>query len=232
MGQKDLSGKVINGIEVIKEIPNSGGCGKAKRWVCRCPSCNREVEIRQDRLLHRKTPCCTDCRRSIREDLTGQRFGRLTVTEMINPGKHKRSFCICTCDCGTTNVVVQANHLKFGETRSCGCLKSSPEEKIAELLSTNSIAFIREARFPGLRYKNALRCDFFLPDLNLVIEYNGEQHYKAIDHYGGEEMFRINQERDRIKREYCEAHNIQYMVIRFDEDIEEALIKNNIIVKR
>jgi hypothetical protein len=58
--------------------------------------------------------------RWIREDLTGQKFGRLTVIERANKG----SRWLCTCDCGGTNTV-KASLLLSGNTKSCGCLKRS-----------------------------------------------------------------------------------------------------------
>jgi hypothetical protein len=57
---------------------------------------------------------------SAREDLTGQKFGRLTVTnceQRIN-GKTKH---LCKCDCGN-EVYVEKRSLKGGNTSSCGCL--------------------------------------------------------------------------------------------------------------
>lgn len=161
-----------------------------------------------------------------------QKYGHLTVDYMIPQEKYKRTLYSCTCDCGTTGIIVQANHLKNGKTKSCGCLKSYPEEQIATLLTNNKILFEREKKFSDLKYKNKLRFDFYLPDMNLVIEYNGKQHYEFIDYYGDEEDFKIAQLRDRIKQEYCTKNSINYLVIRYDEDIEEVLIANNIIMKR
>ncbi len=53
------------------------------------------------------------------EDLTGQRFGRLTVIERAE-NKGKKTCWKCHCDCGNETVVC-ASHLKSGATRSCGC---------------------------------------------------------------------------------------------------------------
>ena len=55
-------------------------------------------------------------------DLSGQRFGSLTV---IRPGeKHgKKTTWVCLCDCGNTSIVVSDN-LRSGHTKSCGCLKN------------------------------------------------------------------------------------------------------------
>ena len=56
-------------------------------------------------------------------DLTGQKFGRLTVIE--EDGKRNNKGYImwkCKCDCGNTTIV-SSNHLRSGSTKSCGCLK-------------------------------------------------------------------------------------------------------------
>lgn len=58
---------------------------------------------------------------SAKKDLTGQRFGRLTV--ICDSGKRKRSFVVwrCVCDCGNI-AEVKTDSLKSGNTKSCGCL--------------------------------------------------------------------------------------------------------------
>lgn len=54
-------------------------------------------------------------------DLTGSRFGRLTVIERA-PNKNGRVQWVCQCDCGN-KVIVSRNSLRSGTTQSCGCLK-------------------------------------------------------------------------------------------------------------
>lgn len=60
-------------------------------------------------------------------DLTGQRFGRLTVIERaetyVTPGKQKKSMWRCRCDCGRVSSYKGTN-LRRGEVKSCGCLKT------------------------------------------------------------------------------------------------------------
>ena len=56
------------------------------------------------------------------QDLTGQRFGRLTVIELDCTSKDKDTWWICRCDCGEFTTV-RASVLKKGATKSCGCLK-------------------------------------------------------------------------------------------------------------
>lgn len=65
----------------------------------------------------------------IRVDYTGRKFGELTVIGIAEDevGKPKKWKCLCSC--GNTTIV-QANNLKTGQTRSCGCLKIKPSRLV------------------------------------------------------------------------------------------------------
>lgn len=75
-------------------------------------------------------------------DLTGQRFGRLTVIERvedhINPSGKPRPQWLCHCDCGNEKIV-SADNLKYGGTKSCGCLKSETASKLAQKYFTGDL---------------------------------------------------------------------------------------------
>ena len=55
------------------------------------------------------------------KDLTGKRFGRLTVIEQAGRGKYRHVLWKCVCDCGKETYVT-SNQLVTGRTKSCGCL--------------------------------------------------------------------------------------------------------------
>ena len=61
-------------------------------------------------------------------DLSGKKFGKLTVLRYLFTNKKKKACWECICDCGD-GVVVTGNHLKSGNTKSCGCFRS---EKLKE----------------------------------------------------------------------------------------------------
>ena len=62
----------------------------------------------------------------IKPDLTGKRYGRLTVKHLLNERKNKKRVWQCVCDCGNEiNVITEA--LQCGDTQSCGCLKKNIE---------------------------------------------------------------------------------------------------------
>ena len=59
--------------------------------------------------------------------------------------------------------------------------------------------------------------DFYIPDWNILIEFQGIQHEKPVDFFGGEEQFLIQQEHDRRKRKYAEDNNIKLLEIWYYE---------------
>lgn len=63
--------------------------------------------------------------RTYRSNLTGQKFGKLTVVEFIGNSRWQ-----CLCDCGEVTSVITAN-LKRGNTKSCGCIKRQESNKRA-----------------------------------------------------------------------------------------------------
>src|ERR1700722_4995249 len=60
---------------------------------------------------------------SKRIDITGQKFGRLTVIEYSHKTSSRASIWKCLCECGK-EVFIHGAHLKDGHTKSCGCYKS------------------------------------------------------------------------------------------------------------
>ena len=111
------------------------------------------------------------------------------------------------------------------------CSSSRGENKILLFLNNNNIKYDFQKTFDGMVYISKLRCDFYLPDHNLVIEYNGRQHYKPVNYFGGEEGFLLTQERDKIKADYLKENNIDLLIIPYTEKnniekiLEEKLFK-------
>lgn len=55
--------------------------------------------------------------------------------------------------------------------------------------------------------------DFYLPDFNIFIEYNGIQHYVPVEHFGGELRFKKQTQRDQYIKDYCKINNIKLLEI-------------------
>lgn len=117
-------------------------------------------------------------------------------------------------------------HYKNGS--SCPkCSKYKGEEKIIELLKELHINFEYQKKFDGLigLGNKHLSYDFYLPQYNLLIEYQGEQHERPIEHFGGEKQFKKQLKHDAIKKEYTVNNNINLLEIWYYEynKIEEIL---------
>lgn len=117
---------------------------------------------------------------------------------------------------------------------SCSCSKG--EEKVRNYLLKNSFNFVEQFSFEDCVYVNKLKFDFAVFDegsLKYLIEYDGEQHFKAIEFFGGEEGFKIIQTRDRIKNKYCEDNGINLIRIPFwDLQNHEQILNDNLRILR
>jgi hypothetical protein len=109
------------------------------------------------------------------------------------------------------------------------CKKSIMEEKIARILENNNIIFIRQKKFENCKNKIMLSFDFYLPNYNICIEYNGKQHYEPIDWFGGIKTLEYIKNNDNIKKNYCKTNNIKFLEISYkDNDLIEEIIKKEL----
>jgi|APSaa5957512622_1039677.scaffolds.fasta_scaffold03105_7 hypothetical protein len=65
-------------------------------------------------------------------DLTGQKFGRLTVIKIAGKNKHRKILWACKCDCGNEKVIV-GSKLLSGHTKSCGCLVLKVKDLVGKI---------------------------------------------------------------------------------------------------
>jgi hypothetical protein len=114
------------------------------------------------------------------------------------------------------------NHL-FNMNGCPSCNKSKGEIIISNFLDKNGIEYIFQKKFQNCVNKYPLRFDFYLPIQNKCIEYNGEQHYEKVDFFGGNKTLKYNKKRDNIKSEFCKDNNIDLIIIKYNESIEDKL---------
>jgi len=124
---------------------------------------------------------------------------------------------------GTTKVVITCKtHGDFKQTpkehvKGIGCpscKESKGEERIRLWLDKNSIDYVREHKFPNLP---KLRFDFYLPDHNTTIEFDGIQHFISVKRWGGEKGLKKRQELDEIKNQFCVDNNTKLIRIPYTE---------------
>lgn len=114
------------------------------------------------------------------------------------------------------------NHLKGHGCPACN--QSKGEEKVSEFLKSKNIIFLPQHRFKDCVDKIPLPFDFYLPDYNTCIEFNGIQHYKPKEYFGGEDGFKNQQKKDKIKSQYCKEKNITLLIIKYNEKIDKKLL--------
>lgn len=108
----------------------------------------------------------------------------------------------------------------------CGCpqcKESSGERQVRQWLEKHYIRYKYQASFEDCRDVLPLPFDFYLQDYNVIVEYQGRQHYVPIEHFGGQEKFELQQKHDMIKREYCRNNNFKLLEIPYYANIEEEL---------
>ena len=99
--------------------------------------------------------------------------------------------------------------------------ESIGKNTIRLLLEELNIKFIREYKIPGFQY----RYDFCIPSKNLLIEYDGIQHFKPIPIFGGEDSFKIIKIRDKAKNKLAKLKKYNLLRISFrNKDIKSTII--------
>lgn len=233
---KDYSGQKIGRLLIL----NRNFDQKDKKrvyWNCLC-DCGNICIKRSDSLTSVNVPSCgcykkEQTSKQWSAQLVGQHFGKLTVLEKI---EHDgvRSLWKCQCDCGNI-CYYPSRYLLAMNVQSCGCeTRSKGELELRQLLTEKNILFKEQYSFKDCLSQKGypLRFDFVILDFNNnvkgIIEFNGEQHYKPIEYFGGIEKFLEVQTNDRIKQQYCFQHNIPFLIIPYTElgniNIDEYII--------
>lgn len=214
---KDLRGQksgMLIPLYPLKERKNKGII-----WHCKC-DCGNECDVNA-RHLDGKHTCSCGCLqkekvsqqgKNKKLDLLGQTFGWLNVIEETNQRKYGGQVVWkCKCQCGNICFVSSSN-LTRGCTKSCGCVKSRGETIIKNILSQNNINFEVQKTFDTCRFLDTgmpAYFDFYLPDYNVLIEYNGIQHFETRGNsWNTTENLLKTKKRDQIKNEWCKNNNI------------------------
>ena len=216
----DLTGKKVGRL-LVQYLSQK----KPRKWHCVC-ECGNEVDVITNCLANEHTKSCgclqvdSAIQKNIK-DIAGQQFGFLTAIESAYHKKNVGFVWKCICKCGK-ECYVPLGYLTGGNTKSCGCLVSGVEEKIASLLSEYGVQFDRQKTFIGCKDQAKLKFDFYIPSMNLAIEYDGELHYKETSLKNNVQE---QQRRDAIKTKYCEENDIILLRIPYwEKDNIESIL--------
>lgn len=142
--------------------------------------------------------------------------------EVIETYINAKTKILHKCKIDGTEWMMDPHHILIG--RGCPlCNISRGEKEIRDYLIGHNITFIPQYTFDKCKNKKLLPFDFYLPDYNACIEYDGVQHFEPIERFGGIEKFVEQQHNDLIKTSFCESNNINLLRIRYNEDINIKL---------
>lgn len=139
MGKRiDLTGQSFGKLKVIKyEGKNKYG---TFMYLCQCDCGNRRICSSS----HLNAKYFTSCGCDRKEDLTGNKYGRLVAVNRVGNNEY-----LCQCDCGNYIMSID-KYLRNGHKSSCGCLA---KEQRTELMRINSIKPIEGTRIEKLNDK-------------------------------------------------------------------------------
>lgn len=143
--------------------------------------------------------------------------------------------CSFRCRCGNIFKTDFDKFMHQNKTKcnSCSVKVSKGEIAIKQWLTKNNIAHSREYCFSDLvsDIGGKPRFDFAIFDtsnnLKLIIEYDGEQHFRSVTTWGGKDAFERRKYLDNLKTSYCKLHNIPLLRIKYTEFslLDEILAK-------
>jgi very-short-patch-repair endonuclease len=218
----------VEALYPVKDAISKNGNARA-RWMCRC-KCGKEFIANLSDLQSGDTTSCGCGRgrasKKRKLDVIGKRYGNdeqwvEVIGEGIpyyyEPNDKYYTRCRCRCKCGN-EFETMLNSLQRGHTISCGCVSSVGETRIASVLSDLGVQFEKQQKFDDCinsATNKALRFDFNLVDASLLIEYDGEQHFRAIR----KDLFKYEStvHRDSIKNRWCRENNKQLIRIPYTE---------------
>ena len=182
-----------------------------------CIICPKHGEFWQTPNSHLNGNGCFDCSYETRNT-----YKRLGIDAFIEKAKkihgNKYDYSKVKYTNALTKVcIICPKHGEFWQTphmhlRGNGCQKcrqSKLEKEIELLLSKNNIKYIEQCGKSTFSWLSKMKLDFYLPEYNIAIECQGEQHFKPIEHFGGNEEFKMVSIRDKRKRKLCDENHIK-----------------------
>ena len=204
---------------ICNECNHQWGQTPAKHKNSRgCPKCAEKA-----RDAHRRSSGHTTA--SWIKDAVALHGNRYDYSQAVYKGHDKPIKIICS-EHGAQELPQAYLHLSKNQMRGCPLCSSTVSKgaaSVARALDELNIEYIKEWKDHDCRDIKKLRFDYYLPDLQIVIEYDGDQHFKP-GHWSTDEeeskfQFLMLRRRDAIKSQYCKDHNIS--LLRVTKEIED-----------
>lgn len=212
--------------------------GLSKPITYKCPYCSDKISIKSAGwLLDYKNRGCKTCAGFYK--LT--EFEYLKRVKEINPNlkilsKYKGANKSITYKCpnckGRGKLMAHTLYRKeIIDCQQCSDNVSYGERITKGFLEELGFKFKTQHVFENLAYKSSLRFDFYLPNEDVCIEYQGRQHYEPIDYFGGERTYLEQVKRDELKRKFCKSNGIKLIEIPYYEKDIKGFLLNELDLK-
>lgn len=180
--------------------------------------CKEHGEFRQ-RISNHFISGCQKCSGSVYDNLDFIKksikvHGDKYDYSLVNYINHKTDINII---CKKHGIFIQKPHSHTSGTGCTKCSVSKGENVISWFLNMKNIKYETQKTFDDCVYKRKLRFDFYLPEYNTCIEYNGIQHYEEVKSFGGHSYLLDIKNKDNIKVNYCNNVNINLLVIKYTD---------------
>ena len=153
-------------------------------------------------------------------------YGQIYVDDKST---YVNTFTLVKLHCKNCNrywYVTPSNFYDNPRCKYCNSLTSG-ERAIKYYLEKHEIEHIIPYAIKIENERVPYRLDFYLPKLKVAIEYNGLQHYKPIDYFGGIRQYKKQIEHDKKKGEWCKNHNVKLLIIPYTQNTYKK-IKNTL----
>lgn len=213
-------------------FPKNSNTTKSK-FKIKCNNDNHTWETTYNRFVSHKYGC-PKCSNNIRLDeiaviknvkkICGER--KYQFIGFVN-GKYANNKTKLKIKCTAHNIEWDVRYQNFTQ-QAAGCPvcnESKGELHIRQYLYNHNIKFQLQKRFDDCKNIQPLPFDFYLPELNICIEYDGIQHYKYRPFFGKKNDLQNLQIRDKIKTDYCMQNKITLLRINYKESIVDKLDK-------
>lgn len=169
---------------------------------------------------------CEKCNRSKWEEQNIIEYIEKYKYRFIKFIEFKKVLSIVEVEC-PKNHKYNVSFRKFLEGHRCPCCNESKgERRVSEVLEKYNINFEQQYKFNECKLKKSLPFDFYLPDYNCCIEFDGLQHKYISEYFGGLDKFVSIVISDTVKNEYCKKNNIKLIRISYQEfnNIEKIIV--------
>ena len=181
-----------------------------------CIICSKHNEFWQRPTDHIKGQGCPKCKGDkLRERQTSTKEEWITSANKKHGDKYNYDK-VEYVNSATKVCIICPEHDEFYQTpndhlsgRGCPkCNLSHLERSMMIYLDENGITYDYQKRFDWLGLQSL---DFYLPDYNVGIECQGEQHFFPIKHFGDDKSFKKTLERDKRKKALCEKYGVKLL---------------------